>query len=147
MSLHHIHFCSIDVQRCSQTFKDAPRCSIDVQRCSKMLDFDALPWLLDLCERRNTVKVSRNIPVVNRTVMLRHLKRGVSQQFLKGKGVSTAIHQVFSGEGMPKGVDTCLLDAPPIVETVYPFPQGFFCQLFAKLITEQIIGRGAFADK
>ena len=54
-----------------------------------MLHSDSFPRLLDLRERGKAVIILGYVPVVNHTVMLCHLERGVAQQFLKGEGVAS----------------------------------------------------------
>ena len=80
----------------------------DIKRCWKTLHFDCLPWLLELGQGGNAVKVPCYVSIVNRAVMLCHLKGGVPQQFLKGEGVAAAIDKILAGEGMAKHMNGSL---------------------------------------
>lgn len=111
-----------------------------------MLKLDCFPCLLKLSKRGNAVKVPCYVLVVDSTVMFCHLKGGVPQQFLKGKGVAAAIDKILAGEGMPESVDAGFLNAPAVVITVNSLPQGFFCHFIPVFITEQIISGRTFAD-
>ena len=42
--------------------------------------------------------------------MLRHFQRGMSQQPLKSKSISTTVYQILSGESVSEKVGTCFLD-------------------------------------
>jgi len=45
-----------------------------------------------------------------------HLKGGVPQHFLKGKGVAAAIDKILAGEGVAEHMNRGFLCAPPPIE-------------------------------
>ena len=71
--------------------------------------------LTDLRQRREGIKIPGDVRVKDRTVMLRHLQRGVSHELLEGERISSAVHQVLPSKGMPEKVDARLLDTTPLV--------------------------------
>ena len=71
--------------------------------------------LADLRQRREGIEVPGDVRIEDRTVMLRHLQRGVSHELLEGERISSAVHQVLPSKGMPEKVDARLLDTTPLV--------------------------------
>ena len=71
--------------------------------------------LADLRQRREGIEVPGDVRIKDRTVMLRHLQRGVSHELLEGERISSAVHQVLPSKGMPEKGDARLLDTTPLV--------------------------------
>ena len=69
-------------------------------------------------------------------VVLCHFQRGMTQQLLKRKGVSSAVHQILPGKGMAEQVRSRLRHPSALVVTGDSLTQGTFCKLFAALIAE-----------
>ena len=57
-------------------------------------------WLADLRQRREGIEVPGDVRIEDRAVMLRHLQRGVSHEFLECKRISSAIHQILPSKGI-----------------------------------------------
>ena len=69
----------------------------------------------ELCERGTQIIIPGNVAVKDRAIMLRHLKRGMSEQVLERKRITTAVHQIFPGERVAEHVNTCFQHAPLVV--------------------------------
>ena len=76
-----------------------------------------LPTGFDLCQRRTFVKILCNVGIKNVAVVLCHFQRGMTQQLLKRKGVSSAVHQILPGKGMAEQVRSRLRHASALVVT------------------------------
>lgn len=63
----------------------------------------------------------------------------MTEKFLKGEGIATAINEIFAGEGMTEQVYACLLDASLAIISMNGEPQGILAQHISVFITEQII--------
>ena len=100
-----------------------------------------LPTGFDLCQRRTFVKVLCNVGIKDIAVVLCHFQRGVTQQLLKRKGISAAVHQILPGESMAEQVRSRLRHPSALVVTGDSLTQGTFCKLFAALIAEKVILR------
>ena len=48
-------------------------------------------------------------------LMLRHLKRGMSEQVLERKRITTAVHQIFPSKRVAEHVNTCFQNAALMV--------------------------------
>ena len=72
-------------------------------------------WLTKLCERGTQVIIPGNVAVKDRAIMLRHLKRGMSEQVLERKSIAAAVHQIFPGERVAEHMNTCFQNAPLVV--------------------------------
>ena len=71
-----------------------------------------LPTGFDLCQRRTFIEVLCNVGVKDIAVVLCHFQRGVTQQLLKRKGVSAAVHQILPSKG--QGMVLCVADKEAI---------------------------------
>ena len=71
--------------------------------------------LTELCERGTQIIIPGNVAVKDRAIMLRHLKRGMSEQMLERKSIAAAVHQIFPGECMAEHVNTRFQNASLVV--------------------------------
>lgn len=71
--------------------------------------------LTELCERGTQIIIPGNVAVKDRAIMLRHLKRGMSEQVLERKRITTAVHQIFPSERVAEHMNTCFQHAPLMV--------------------------------
>ena len=78
-----------------------------------------LPTGFDLRQRGELVVVSGNVSIKDVAVDFRGFQRGVTQQLLERKGVSSAINQIFPRKRMTEQVYACLLNAPPLIVACY----------------------------
>ena len=69
-----------------------------------------------------------------------------SKQLLERKGVSAAVHQILAGERMAEKVCSRLRESSALVVTGDSLTQGTFCELFAALVTKQVVLRRPAAD-
>lgn len=71
--------------------------------------------LTELRERGTQIIIPGNVAVKNGAIMFRHLKRGMSEQVLERKRITTAVHQIFPGERMTEHMNTCFQNAALMV--------------------------------
>ena len=83
----------------------------------------------ELCQRGEVVVILRQVRVEDRTIMFRHGKGAMPQEFLQSKGIAATINQILSGKGVAEQMDACLLDTPPRVISCYGLPQAVLCKL------------------
>ena len=88
--------------------------------------FNLLIRLTDLRQRGEGIEVPGDIRIEDRTVMLRHLQRGVSHELLEGERIPAAVHQILPGKGVPEKVDAGLLNSAPLVVFRNRLPQSAF---------------------
>ena len=69
----------------------------------------------ELCERGAQIKIPGNVAVKNGAIMFRHLKRGMSEQVLERKRITTAVHQIFPGERVAEHMNTCFQNTALVV--------------------------------
>ena len=96
--------------------------------------------------RTSIVKVLDDIRIVNGAILFRHIQRRMAEQGLKRKSISSAIHKIFSGEGVPEQVDRSLLDTAPPVVFGNRTAQPIFRHHFTCIIGKEIIVWLTFAD-
>ena len=96
--------------------EDAPSC----------LSAHSLARFTELCERGTQIIIPGNVAVKDRAIMLRHLKRGMSEQVLERKRITTAVHQIFPGERVAEQMNACLSDTAPCVIVCDTATQGVF---------------------
>ena len=68
-----------------------------------------------MCQRGEVVVILGQVRVEDRTIMFRHGKGAMPQEFLQSKGIAATIDQILSGKGVAEQMDACLLDTPPRV--------------------------------
>ena len=101
-------------------------------RCSKMIKDDSLRSFqlafgcVDLRQRGKSVKVLRNVRIVNSAIVLCHFKGRVSQQSLKHERIPATVHKIFAGEGVPEQVNAGFLHATGAVIMGNGKPQAVF---------------------
>ena len=71
--------------------------------------------LTELRERGTQIIVPRNVAVKDGAIMLCHLERGMSEQVLERKRITTAVHQIFPGKCMAEHMNTCFQNAPLMI--------------------------------
>ena len=71
--------------------------------------------LTELCERGTQIIIPGDVAVKDRAIMLRHLKRGMSEQVLERKSIAAAVHQIFPGERVAEHVNTCFQNTSFVV--------------------------------
>ena len=71
--------------------------------------------LTELRERGTQIIIPGNVAVKDCAIMLRHLKRGMSEQVLERKRITTAVHQIFPGERVAEHMNTCFQHAQIMV--------------------------------
>ena len=71
--------------------------------------------LTELRERGTQIKIPGNVAVKNGAIMFRHLERGMSEQVLERKRITTAVHQIFPGKCVTEHMNTCFQNAPLVV--------------------------------
>ena len=84
-----------------------------------------------LCQRGEVVVILGQVRVEDRTIMFRHGKGAMPQEFLQSKGIAATINQILSGKGVAEQMDACLLDSPLRVIPRYGLPQTVLRQLRA----------------
>ena len=94
-----------------------------------------------LCQRGEVVVILGQVRVEDRTIMFRHGKGAMPQEFLQSKGISATINQILSGNGVAEQMDACLLDSPPRVIPCYGLPQTVLRQLRAGFCAKEEISR------
>ena len=94
-----------------------------------------------LSQRGEVVIIFRQVCVKDCTIMFRHGKGAMSQEFLQSKGIAATINQILSGKGVAEQMDACLLDTPPRVIPCYGLPQAVLCQLRAGFCAKEVISR------
>lgn len=82
-----------------------------------------------LCKRGEVVVILRQVRVEDRTIMFRHGKGAMPQEFLQSKGIAATINQILSGKGVAEQMDACLLDTPPRIIPCYGLPQTILREL------------------
>lgn len=83
----------------------------------------------ELCQRGKVVIIFRQVRVEDCTIMFRHGKGAMPQEFLQSKGIAATINQILSGKGVAEQVDACLLDTAPRVIPCYGLPQTILREL------------------
>ena len=83
----------------------------------------------ELCQRGEVVVILRQVRVEDRTIMFRHGKGAMPQEFLQSKGIAATINQILSGKGVAEQMDACLLDTPPHIIPCNGLPQAVLCEL------------------
>ena len=71
--------------------------------------------LTELRERGTQIIIPGNVAVKDRAIVLCHLERGMSEQVLERKRITTAVHQIFPGKCMAEHVNTRFQNAPFMV--------------------------------
>ena len=94
-----------------------------------------------LCQRRKVIIILCQVRVEDRTIMFRHGKGAMPQEFLQSKGIAATINQILSGKGVAEQMDACLLDTPPRVIPCYGLPQTVLRQLRAGFCAKEVISR------
>lgn len=90
-----------------------------------------------MCQRGEVVVILGQVRVEDRTIMFRHGKGAMPQEFLQSKGISATINQVLSGNGVAEQMDACLLDSPLRVIPRYGLPQTVLRQLRASFCAKE----------
>ena len=90
--------------------KKAPKVKIkkscpDSRGCRLLLHTDRRPLGAQLLQGGELVVVLYDISVKDSAVILCHVQGTVSQEFLQGKGISSAVYKVLPGKGMAECVD------------------------------------------
>lgn len=107
---------------------------------------DSLFWLADLSQGRKGIVVLRNVSIENVAIDFGCFQRRVSHELLEGKRIAPTIHQILTGEGMTEKMNTCLLDAAPLVIGSNRQAQHIFREHTAILIAKEIIFLRAASD-
>ncbi len=89
---------------------------------------------MNLRERGKLVVVFGYVGVKDGTVMLCHIQGGMTEKVLKGKGITAAIHKIFSRKGMAKHMKAGFFNATLSVVFGDRTSQTVFCQLSPELI-------------
>ena len=84
-----------------------------------------------MCKRGEVAVILGQVRVEDRTIMFRHGKGAMPQEFLQSKGISATINQILSGNGVAEQMEACLLDSPLRVIPCYGLPQTVLRQLRA----------------
>ena len=93
----------------------------------------------ELCQRGKVVIIFRQVRVEDRTIMFRHGKGAMPQEFLQSKGIAATINQILSGKGVAEQMDACLLDTPPRIIPCYGLPQTVLRQLRAGFRAKEVV--------
>lgn len=94
-----------------------------------------------LSQRGEIVVILCQVRVEDRTIMFRHGKGAMPQEFLQSKGIAATINQILSGKGVAEQMDACLLDTPPRVIPCYGLPQTVLRQLRAGFCAKEVVSR------
>ena len=91
--------------------------------------FDFCAARFHLCQRGKVIIVLCQVRIVNRAIVFRHGKGGMSQQLLEGKRIPAAVNQILSGECVAEQVDRGFLNAAPRVIPCNRLPQAVLRKL------------------
>ena len=85
--------------------------------------FDFCAARFHLRQRGKVIIVFCQVRIVNRAVVFRHGKCGMSQQLLEGERIPATVNQILSGECVAEQVDRGFLNAAPRVIPCDRLPQ------------------------
>ena len=77
--------------------------------------FDFCAARFHLRQRGEIIIVLCQVRIINRAIVFRHSKGGMSQQLLEGERIPTTVNQILSGECVAEQVDRGFLNAAPRV--------------------------------
>ena len=85
--------------------------------------FDFCAARFHLRQRGKVIIVFRQVRIVNRAIVFRHGKGGMSQQLLEGERIPATVNQILSRECVAEQVDRGFLNAAPRVIPCDRLPQ------------------------
>ena len=89
--------------------------------------FDFFAARFHLRQRGEIIIVFCQVRIVDRAVVFRHGKGGMSQQLLEGERIPATVNQILSRECVAEQVDRGFLNAAPRVVVYNATPQRVFC--------------------
>ena len=86
--------------------------------------FDFAAARFHLRQRGKVIIVLCQVRIINRAIVFRHGKGGMSQQLLEGERIPATVNQILSGECVAEQVDRGFLNAAPRVIPCDGLPQA-----------------------